>query len=270
MFKSIINDIPQFSGIPESQIKVETLSGLSNKNYLLSTPKNHYVLRLTRKATNTFINRDNEAHNTKIAQQLGVAPKNCWREKSPSKEYTGVSLTTYISNSRTLTTDDVNNSETLNNVAKTLTTLHNSKKVFKGKLDNQKIAKHLSLYFDLCSKQQQQSLQSNYQSSLKLLDEIKNDRPAVPSHIDMVKENILLQDKKVWLIDWEYSAMASPFWDIAMFCNSADFGANKTQQFLMMVLSDHKENDFACLKQYQLIAKTISDCWQAAFNDICS
>lgn len=60
--------------------------------------------------------------------------------------------------------------------------------------------------------------------------------------------------------------MASPFWDIAMLCNSAGFSEEKAQSFSKMVLINYQEDDFKCLKQYQVIVKTISNCWRLAFN----
>lgn len=193
MLESIIKDIPQFSGIPYSEIEFQTLSGLTNRNILLSTADNQYILRIPRKSTNDFINRNDEAHNTKIAQQLGLAPKILWLEANKNNELTGASLTAYISNSHTMKPENFKNPQTLKELATTLAKLQNSKKAFKSVLDNQKIAKYLNLYFDLCTKEQQQFLQSDYQETLKLLEEIKHERPAVPSHIDLVKENILLK-----------------------------------------------------------------------------
>ena len=261
MIKTILKTIPQFSDIPLSDLKLQKLSGLTNTNYLV-TPSTgsiqKFILRIPRKETNSFINRKNESHNSTIAEQLNIAPKNVWREKS------GISLTKYLENA---ITPNINNPQTLEKVANTLTTLHRSKKKFKGSLDNKKITKLLTQYFALCSKVQQRSLEPNYQKTLSLLKSPLSKRPAVPSHIDLVLENILQQNDKVWFIDWEYSAMASPFWDIATLCHSEQLDSAKSTELLTKVLIDCQLSDIEHLKQYRFIVKTFSDCWQSAFNN---
>ncbi len=260
--KNLLKNIPQFSGIEFSDIKLQKLSGLTNKNYLVTVrtpPKQKYVLRIPRKSTNDFINRDNESHNAQIAEQLNITPKNLWREVS------GTSLTQYLENTTELKIDD---SKSLKKIAKTLIKLHSSKMIFKGELNNQEIAKHLTQYFEICSNEQQQLLKADYKKTLLLLEKQLCNRTAVPSHIDIVLENILQQGEKIWFIDWEYSAMASPFWDIATFCNSAQFDSTKSIDFLKMALVDYQQSDIECLEQYRHIAKTVSECWQTAFQKL--
>jgi thiamine kinase-like enzyme len=259
--RNLLKNIPQLSNIAFSNIKLQELAGLTNENYLVTvttTTKQKYVLRIPRESTNGFINRDNESHNVQIAEQLNIAPKKLWREVS------GTSLTEYLENTTKPKTDD---SKSLEKIAKTLATLHSSKIVFKGKLNNQEIAKHLTQYFEICSNEQQELLKADHQKALLLLDTQLCNRPAVPSHIDLVLENILQQGEKVWFIDWEYSAMASPFWDIATFCNSAQFDSAESVAFLKMTLVDYQQSDFECLEQYRFITKAVSDCWQVAFKE---
>ncbi len=260
MPKTLIKKIPQFSNISLHDIKLQKLAGFTNENYLVTNivkPKQKYILRIPREPTNKFINRNDESHNTKMVEQLGIAPRNLWREAS------GISLTEYLENTLEPKIDDP---RSLEKIAKVLATLHNSKAVFKGVLDNQEIAKRLTQYFKICTKEQQQSLKVDYQKALLLLGSSLSERQAVPSHIDLVLENILQQGNKTWFIDWEYSAKASPFWDIATFCNSAQFDSGKSVDFLKRVLDDYQQSDIECLIRYRFIAKTVSDCWQAAFQ----
>lgn len=42
-------------------------------------------------------------------------------------------------------------------------------------------------------------------------------------HVDPVHDNFLIRDDKIFLIDWEYAAMADPHMDIAMFCIYAGY-----------------------------------------------
>ncbi len=259
MIASVLKNIPLLSKFAFDEIKIQILSGLTNKNYLVtipSDPKQKTILRIPRESTDEFINRDNESHNTDIAEQLGIAPKNLWREVS------GISLTEYLENT---TKPKLDKPQTLDKIAKALTTLHNSKTIFKGELNNQKITKLLIQYFEKCSNKKQRSLKPDYQKTLALLEAPLSVRSAVPSHIDLVQENILHQGEKVWFIDWEYSAMASPFWDIAIFCNSAEIDSSLSESLLKQVLNNYQASDLQCLNHYRFIAQVVSDCWQAAF-----
>lgn len=259
MPRTILKTIPLLSPFASSEMQLQKLAGLSNENYLITikkNPKQKYILRIPRESSNSFINRENESHNAEIAEQLNIAPENLWRNTS------GISLTEYIESASIPYLGD---SKTLEKMAKTLATLHDSKTAFKGVLNNQKISKSLTQYFKLCSTEQQQVLKADYQKTLLFLESVLCKRPAVPSHVDLVLENSLLQAEKVWLIDWEYSAMASPFWDIATLCNAADFNSTQSENFLKMTIKNYQKSDLKYLKQYRFITKTVSDCWQTAF-----
>lgn len=254
-----MKEIPLLSGFTFDDVDIQKLSGNTNNNYLITTPDQQYVLRIPRKSTDVFINRANETHNAVIAQALNIAPKNLWRG---SGKYVGTSLTEFINHSEHPKNNDL---QIIEKLAKTLGNLQSNNKPFKGLLDNQKIAKHLKQYFRLCSVEQKKALKAKYDKALLLLGSQRSNRPAVPSHVDLVPANILLQHEKLYLIDWEYSAMASPFWDIATVCNSYNFDANESEVFLKMVLKNYQTKDLQSLKEYQLVTKTVSDCWQAAF-----
>ena len=260
MIEAIIKTIPLLSKLPFEDLKIQKLSGLSNKNYLISTQEQKYVLRIPRPSTNKFINRNNEAYNAEIAQQLGIAPKCLWWGEGDEK---GISLSEHINNAKHL---ENNNQKAIDIFAKTLTTLQGSKKSFKGTLDNKGIAAKLKQYFKLCSAEQQKLLSSNYQKTLSLLESLPCDRENVPSHIDLITENILLQGNNIWFIDWEYSAMASPFWDIAIFCNSTELDSSRSKKLLKQVLDNVQNNDIQNLKNYRFITKTITDCWCSALK----
>lgn len=258
--EAVIKEIPLLSGLSFDDINIKKLSGLTNRNYHLITSGQHYVLRIPKKSTDVFINRANESHNADIAQALSIAPKNLWRGGG---KLVGASLTEFIANASYLKSSD---QQGIDNLAQTLVILQESKKTFKGLLDNQKIVQHLKQYFRLCSDKQQKILKAEYNKTLLLLGSQRSNRPVVPAHVDLVAENILQKHKSTYLIDWEYSAMASPFWDIATVCNSNNLDENESEYFLKMVLKNCQTKDLQSLKDYQFITKTVSNCWKAAFS----
>lgn len=264
--EKIFKRIPQLCGVPFSELKCEVLAGETNKNLLLSIHDHKYVLRIPRQTTNAFINRENEALNSKIAEALELAPLTLWREIDTKQRVTGLSLTRYVEHSTLVEKSDFENPQFLKRIANALITLQSSKAPFKGLLDKLKISHDLTQYLNLCDNKNKTLLKYAYKKSIKLLEEIKYDRPAVPSHGDLIKKNMLMTDDKIWLIDWEYSAMSSPFWDIAILCNSGKLDESAANKFLDSVLINSHKNDIQCLKQYRFIAQTVSDCWQSAVN----
>jgi len=262
MIESILKTIPIFSNTSICDFKVEKLAGLTNNNYLLTFVTNNtkYILRVPKETTNPFINRPDEAHNAEVAQQLGIAPKCLWRGEGDQE---GMSLCEFIDNAEH---PDVKEQSMVDRVATTLAKLHHSPITFDGTLDNKSISSKLTQYFELCSADQQQLLASAYQKSLSLLEAQFDTRPVVPSHVDLITENILQQGDKIWFIDWEYSAMVSPFWDVAIFCNSAGFDAKRSKLFLEKTLNNYQTADFQSLNSFRIITKTISDCWGFALT----
>jgi len=295
MIEPILKTIPLLSKFSSSEMQLQKLTGLTNNNYLVTittTPKHKYILRIPRESTNKFINRKDESYNTNIAHQLGIAPACLWREKDSEGKLTGASLTEFIENGRSCTAEELQKPSNLKRIAEVLVTLHQHKEQkFKGILNKQRISKLLKNYYLLCDKNQQQTLASDYKKAQQILAKICDEtRPFVPSHIDLFPENILQQNKSLkatllnpdeahpptltgsnlCLIDWEYSAMASPYWDIATLLNSANIDiadSDSAQDFLRTVFyADYTDNDLKAVEQYQSVIRTFNNCWQAALN----
>jgi len=278
---SYLNKIPLFSGAPLADFNIQKLSGLTNQNFLLSINDSNYVLRIPRQTTNSTLHRGNEAYNQQIAQKLGLAPQALWRESGTKNdttyELTGASLSTYLNDTTTLASKDFNDASIMGNIVTSLKSLQNSSKKFKGIIDTSAIQKHLKYYFDLCTNEQQGWLKDDYQTAIDLLQTKEayklTSRQLVPAHCDLVLENILIDNNvrndnlvKVWLIDWEYSAMASPFWDVATLCNTAKLNSSRAVVFMEKVFTNNRSEDIETLTQYRYIVKTLSDCWHSAYK----
>ncbi|MCP3687359.1 MAG: hypothetical protein GY784_02995, partial [Gammaproteobacteria bacterium] len=73
--------------------------------------------------------------------------------------------------------------------------------------------------------------------------------------------------QKLWLIDWEYSAMASPYWDLASLCNTAGYSRTQSDNVL------HRYNDLGAkltgrkLHSYRFALQMLSICWLQLLTD---
>ena len=258
--ETIFKQIPLLAGFNPEDFLIKPLEGYTNLNFHLKNDEHDWVLRIPKQETNQYINRSHEAQNADCAYALGIAPESVWRARS------GLSLTKTILNSCPLNDQGLKNDLILKALIDTVCRLHKSNKAFQGTID---LAALLTRYFRLAPGQQQKLIEPGYQMALGKIEILSNQKHAlVPSHNDLVLENILIDAAaQIWLIDWEYSSMASPYWDLATLCNAANL--NQSQSVLIL---DEYQNMGACLKlamleEYRFVLRILSISWMAAFTD---
>ncbi|MBA3602243.1 MAG: phosphotransferase [Parachlamydiaceae bacterium] len=69
----------------------------------------------------------------------------------------------------------------------------------------------------------------------------------IPAHLDLHVGNILDDGYKLWLIDWEYAAMADPFFDLATLASTEKFSDSEMIEMLRYYLKRNptkEENDY--------------------------
>jgi thiamine kinase-like enzyme len=140
--------------------------------------------------------------------------------------------------------------------------LHRSGKRF---LDQADLGCKLARHFDLLDTRQQGDYaqqMAQAQRTLSLLEVA--DQGWVPSHRDPVLGNLLLTDERLWLIDWEYSAMASPYWDLAILCNEADLDLQQSRRMLQAYCVGGPAMQESMLFDYRGLLKLLNDCWMSA------
>ena len=189
--------------------KIEPLGGMTNRNYLIFSKKNKYVFRKSGEGTSEIISRNNEINNCKKVKELGIdANLLVFNEK------TGVKITEYIENARTLNPDTV--IFYLEEVAKTLRKLHTSKIEFNNTFNPfEEMKKYEELSQKLNGK-----FYEGYEEVKKIVFSLREkmeklDIQLVSCHNDTVPENFIKSGNKLYLIDWEYSGLNDPMWDLA-------------------------------------------------------
>ncbi len=252
--------IPELSTYTIDAFDINKLPGYTNLNYHLKNTKHDWVLRIPKEKTNGYINRVAEAHNANIAFNLGLAPKCLWRDSS------GYSLSNTIRQSRSLEVADLNNPERLKQLVAAMQQLHQSSQVFQGTVD---INQLLSRYYQLMPKSKQQLLVDSYHdATIKVKNVLQQVNRLVPSHNDLVLENILFDSHshtlRVWIIDWEYATMASPYWDLATLCNEGKFTASQAENLLSLYQNKGQNFDLKTLCDYRDILNALSVFWMAA------
>ncbi|MCP4766845.1 MAG: phosphotransferase [Gammaproteobacteria bacterium] len=252
----VFASVPLLQGFSLEDFTILVLPGYTNRNYRLCNRHFDWVLRIPKPATNGFINRDAEAHNQALAQQLGLAPQVAWRDA------TGTSLTPTLGASRNLRVADFAADDIVQLCVGSLQRLHRSGLDFHGRVD---LGTLLQQHFALLSETDQQRFRERLSQAQDLLERLDGtDQSYVASHNDLVLGNLLLERSHLCIIDWEYSAMASPYWDLATLCNAAEFDRQQSRRLLRAYCVGGESMKESTLFDYRDLLKLLSDCWMAA------
>ena len=255
----IFNAVAPLRGYEPADFVIKPLEGFTNLNYHLRGSGQDWVLRIPREQTNAHIDRVAERHNQGLAAELGLAAVPEWFDDS------GMSLTPTLAPSRKLAAADLVSVTVLETVTASLRRLHQSRQTFIGRVELDKL---LERYFMLLSPSQQKKFLPRLEAARLLLPSVADRDPEyVPSHNDLVLGNLLLAANRLWLIDWEFSAMASPYWDLATLCNAAQLDYAQSLALLHAYCADRQPMEESLLFDYRNLLQLLGDCWMAAFVD---
>jgi thiamine kinase-like enzyme len=214
---SIIFDKSRFAG------------GLTNYNYIMNIKGIEYVVRQPGGMTNLMIDRKIEKENNRIATEFGLNSECVFFD-----EDSGIKISVYIKNSSNIAQTDPSSLTNLRAVSGIMKKTHSSLKHFPNSFDWQmeltkyeKIIQELKggFFFDYAALKNQ------------LLDFIhKNVKNiiSVPCHNDTVPENFVVDDNgRTYLVDWEYSGMNDPSWDVAAYILESRLSEEAIDYFLL-------------------------------------
>lgn len=183
----------------------EKLKGMTNNTYLIHQNGQAFVLRVANPHMNCLINRDYEEKIMAAIADKGIAV--------PAKFMTGgMKVTPYRDNAHVLCKDPVSYSE-VRAVMKLLKRLHSLP--FDPKTCPRISLKEEILRYEIVANTIVLSEAEHHR--LMGWAEAFDAEPSVICHRDLVPENILVTDGKPELIDFEYAACMSRYWDIASF-----------------------------------------------------
>ena len=109
----------------------------------------------------------------------------------------------------------------------------------------------------------------NCQSSVKALlyDLGQQAGPPVLCHNDLLQSNRIYSGGTLWAIDWEYCAMGSPWYDIAVVANGDSLSDIETDQLLQAYLGrTARSRERAVLQQYGTVYRYLELLWYLALD----
>ena len=253
---SVFSRIEPLAGRDPGDFEIRRLPGYTNDNYHLRNNDQDWVLRVPRTRTNSHIDRDAEAANQKLAAELGVAPSPIWRADD------GLSLTPTVRPGNQVDATDLRDPGRRAEILEPLRHLHRSGLPFRGRNEP---APLIERYEQLLSPAQRIEFAARVGAARLLWPQVQDrDAVYVPSHCDPMLENLLRGEDRIWLIDWEFSAMASPCWDLATLCNAARLDYAESCELLADYCADGVQVEESLLFDYRNLLQLLSDCWMAA------
>ena len=241
------------SGDEEIQ-SVEQLGGMTNQNYLVQTSSNQYIVKFFGKGTEKLIDRQNEKFNIELLKDLKLDVENYLFDIEA-----GIKVNQYIENAETLNLNTIKTK--FEKIAPILQTIHASGKELKGEFAPfEEIKKYESLI-------QGEIYYPNYEAVRKSVFSLKEELEQIgiekkSCHIDLVPENFIEgPDGHLYLIDWEYSSMNDPMWDLAALFLESEFTTDQEDSFLSYYESEQTPVSREKIRIYKILQDIIWSLW---------
>lgn len=254
MEKIIKEKISSLLSEEEEVLSVEQLGGMTNQNYLVKTTNKQYIVKFFGKGTEKLINRQDEKYNLELLKDLDLDVKNYLFDIEA-----GIKVNEYIESAITL--DSTSIKTKFDKIAPILQTIHASGKELRGEFAPfEEIKKYESLIEEKIPYANYEAVREEVFSLEKRLADLGVDRKSC--HIDLVPENFIESPQgRLYLIDWEYSSMNDPMWDLAALFLESEFTRQEEEDFLSHYESEQTPVSREKIAIYKILQDAIWSLW---------
>ncbi|MFS9250366.1 phosphotransferase family protein [Streptococcus mitis] len=254
MEKIIKEKISSLLSEEEEVLSVEQLGGMTNQNYLVKTTNKQYIVKFFGKGTEKLINRQDEKYNLELLKDLDLDVKNYLFDIEA-----GIKVNEYIESAITL--DSTSIKTKFDKIAPILQTIHASGKELRGEfVPFEEIKKYESLIEEKIPYANYEAVREEVFSLEKRLADLGVDRKSC--HIDLVPENFIESPQgRLYLIDWEYSSMNDPMWDLAALFLESEFTRQEEEAFLSHYESEQTPVSREKIAIYKILQDAIWSLW---------
>ena len=254
MEKIIKEKISSLLSQEEEVLSVEQLGGMTNQNYLVKTTNKQYIVKFFGKGTEKLINRQDEKYNLELLKDLDLDVKNYLFDIEA-----GIKVNEYIESAITL--DSTSIKTKFDKIVPILQTIHASGKELRGEFAPfEEIKKYESLIEEKIPYANYETVREEVFSLEKRLADLGVDRKSC--HIDLVPENFIESPQgRLYLIDWEYSSMNDPMWDLAALFLESEFTRQEEEAFLSHYESEQTPVSREKIAIYKILQDAIWSLW---------
>lgn len=209
--KAVLARLNLFAGAEVAGARVSRLGGLTNRVFRIDLARKTYCLRIPGKGTEEYINRRNEEQAARQAAAAGVSPEVVFVEPG-----TGVMVTNFIDGTVTMSPGLFKTRPgSPERAGLAFRRLHESGAEFPFRFE---LFSMIDDYLKVLSAKNV-DFPEGYHDVLRESDEIRlalaaHPLPLAACHCDPLCENFLDTGERMWIVDWEYSGMNDPMWDL--------------------------------------------------------
>jgi thiamine kinase-like enzyme len=215
--------------LDETDIHIRRLGGLTNLVFFVDYAGEQYVLRLPGKGTEEFINRKNENQAAVEAARAGVAPDVVFFDG-----WTGIMVTRYVDHGVTMSPENfTSRAGSPARAGLALKQLHASGAVFNFRFE---LFAMIDDYLKILATKDIK-LPKGYAQVVRNAESVREalnarDLPLVACPCDPLCENFIDTGKRMWIVDWEYSGMNDPLWDLGDLAVEGQFSEAQEEELL--------------------------------------
>ena len=254
-----LTSVSQFAHLKQEDYKATRLGGLTNLVFKIETPVDCLIVRIPGKGTEEYIDRVVEAHNAKVAAEAGVSAEVIFVDPS-----TGLMITRCIDDIVTMSPELFRSREgSVARAALALKKLHTSGKQFKFRFE---LFGMIDEYLNHLSGKNT-DLPDGYHDIVHAAQPVKvalenNPNSLAPCHCDPLCENFLDDGGTMWVVDWEYSGMNDPIWDLGDLSVEASFNADQDREMMRAYCDgEPTEAEFARMIIYKAMCDLLWTLW---------
>lgn len=255
---SLLQRVPFLAGRNPADWHVEPIGSVTNQTFRVSADGESYVVRVTGPTTR-YLDRAVEAHNAAIAAELGLAPPILFLDDA-------LLVTRFIKDSRSLTPDDLDDPATLLQVADAFRRLQHSPTPFAG-------VRHPFGEIDTYLGHHADPRAAQLRATARPVEAALARSPMglAPAHVDASVANFLrCADGTLMLVDWEFSSMADPIWDVASILMQRSLDDDDlVRRFVAGVLDSAGDRVYARVCLFKAALTLVAGSWcamEAAFR----
>lgn len=236
------NAIVNGLNVSEDEVKeIVPVGGMTNKNYKAFINDKAYIVRIPGTGTSSMINRKDEMINSKLAAEAGIDAKILF-----FNEESGVKIAELIEGAETLNPATAKKKENMELIVGALRTLHNSNIKMENRFN---VFEKIEDYENLVKKVNGTLFEDYYEIKTRVLklEKVleKYGMEIKPCHNDTVPENFVKDiNERMYLIDWEYSGLNDPMWDLAAHSIECDFSEDDEELLLNLYFNNSIEDKY--------------------------
>jgi thiamine kinase len=228
--------------------------GFSNYSVLVESGQ-HFVVRLDgQKPAAHGLSRQTEWHTLDAAHRAGLAPRPCYFNPD-----LGSLVCAYLEPDATQELQIPDLARLLRDIH-SLPARHHRLDLAERILRYEKQVEHRGRVLDAAVRDCRSQV-------TELLQGLQQQGGTVLCHIDLLRANRLYSRGKLWALDWEYCAMASPWYDIAVVVNGDEMSAPETNALLEAYLSRAPyDEERIALHRYGCVYRYLELLWYLALD----